>query len=952
MAIYRLHAGVFTRSAGQNVIASLAYRAGCKLTDERTGQSWDYSRRKGVAHAEIMAPDDAPPWVFDRAVLWNRVEAREDQSNHAAKAQLARNLELALPHEMTDAARLALVRGFIRAELTGRGMVVDFAIHAPHGTGDDRNWHAHLAVTLRRIKGEGFGNKDRAWNALFTDEKGFKAGAVISSEQFKGLRGRWAAHVNRALEQAGLEQRVDHRAYTARGIDREPEPKLGPFVLLMEGRGETTERGDAWRGVKARNAERAEAEAALTQARAVLAGLTRHHSTFTRHALAKAIHLETSDPAAFNAVMRSVETLPDLVRLGPDAEGRERFTTHDMRALESRMASDAAALAETRRHGVGDPRRVLQRGARSGLSDEQQTAVLHVTDAAGLVCLTGYAGAGKSRSLSVAREVWEAAGYRVQGLALSGIAAEGLEGGSGITSRTIASQLRRWESGRDGLTARDVLVLDEAGMVDSRTMEQLTAQVRAAGAKLVLVGDAQQLQAIGAGGAFRLLTARHGSATLKEIWRQKIGWQKDSTRDFAEGEIDRAFSRYEAAGCVHRHETDAAALDGMIAAWSADGAEHPESSRIMLAPQRVQVADLNSRARAALRQEEKLGPERVFQTAEGEQPFAVGDRLMFRRNERLLGVKNGTLGTVAGMTGAGLMVRLDSGRVVDVDTAVYPHVTHGYAATVHKAQGVTVDRVQVLAASNMDRHSVYVALTRQRDAVGFHWSGEAFRDRAALLRPLSRDGTKDTSLDYAPSSGGRVVDRCGRLDEIEAALRDARARLAALRRQVMPDRQDPPVPPWETARRGAEPNRYRGMVGARLSATRRLAARIMARVGWKREDAEMVDERKTSTPRLDALFGAAKGVTRQAGQVAGQVRDGIDNAAGSMARTVGGKMLDRMFGDTAPKLPLSAEQARVAQQRMKEENTEFQPKEELAKNREQNPGKWHHWQRGKGGMER
>lgn len=955
MAIYRLHAGVFTRTKGQNVIAALAYRAGCKLTDERTGQSWDYSRRGGVAYAEIMAPEGVPTWVFDRATLWNRVEAREDQSNHADKAQLARNLELALPYEISDAERLALVRGFIAEEMTARGMVVDFAIHAPHGKGDDRNWHAHLAVTLRRVEGESFGNKERAWNALFTDEKGFKAGALIASEQFKGLRGRWAAHVNRALEQSGCEERVDHRAYKDQGIDREPEPKLGPFVVMQEKRGAPTERGDAWRAVKERNAVRAETEQAMQRAEALLVELTRHHATFTRQSLAKAAHLEAEDVPAFEALMLAAEASRMLVRLGLDAEGRERFTTREMRALETGMAEDAAVLAASCRHGVGDPRRVTQRGARAGLSPEQQGAVVHVTGEAGLTCLTGYAGAGKSRSLAVAREVWEDAGYRVRGLALSGIAAEGLEGGSGIGARTIAAQLLRWDNGRDMLTARDVVVVDEAGMVDSRTMARLTAQVRGAGAKLVLVGDAQQLQAIGAGGAFRLMTRRHGAATLKEIWRQKADWQKAATRDFAEGRVATAFGRYEVAGCVQQHETDDDALTAMIGAWQAEGRAFPEASRIMLAPQRAQVAELNERARAALRAAGQLGEEQRVQTDEGELAVATGDRLMFRKNDRELGVKNGTLGTVAGIEGGRLTVWLDSGRDVEVELAAYRHVTHGYAATVHKAQGVTVDRVQVLAARNMDRHGAYVALTRQRESVTFHWSEESFKNRKRLLRYIGREGIKDTSLDYTHEGCGGQVERCRRLAEIEGAVRQVQDRLTRLQRLVEPGRGvSTRQPLWETARRGAEPNRYRSMIGAPWRATRRFAARIMARFGSARDrDAAMANENEASrTPHLDRLFGQAKTATREVGQVAAQARDGIENAAGGMAKQVSGKMLDRMFGDNAPKVPLSPAQAKIGQQRMKEEDTALQPKEELVKNREQNPGTWHHWQRDRGGMDR
>jgi ATP-dependent exoDNAse (exonuclease V) alpha subunit len=152
-----------------------------------------------------------------------------------------------------------------------------------------------------------------------------------------------------------------------------------------------------------------------------------------------------------------------------------------------------------------------------------------VTDGRGLSVVVGYAGTGKSAMLGVAREAWESAGYTVRGAALSGIAAEGLEHGSGIASRTIASLEHQWGQGRELLTSRDVLVIDEAGMVGTRQMERVLSHAADAGAKVVLVGDPQQLQAIEAGAAFRAIHERHGGVEISEVRRQHDGWQQDAT---------------------------------------------------------------------------------------------------------------------------------------------------------------------------------------------------------------------------------------------------------------------------------------------------------------------------------------------------------------------------------------------------------------------------------------
>ena len=193
--------------------------------------------------------------------------------------------------------------------------------------------------------------------------------------------------------------------------------------------------------------------------------------------------------------------------------------------------------------------KVAERGGLA-LGDEQRAAYQHVTSGSDLALVVGYAGTGKSAMLGVTRAAWEAEGYTVRGAALSGIAAEGLEGGSGIASRTLAGLEFAWKDGRDQLTSRDVLVVDEAGLVGSRQMARVLSAAEAAGAKVVLVGDAEQLQAIEAGAAFRALAERHGAAEISEVRRQRTEWQRSATRELATARTEGALDRYEAAGMV------------------------------------------------------------------------------------------------------------------------------------------------------------------------------------------------------------------------------------------------------------------------------------------------------------------------------------------------------------------------------------------------------------------
>lgn len=237
MAIYRFSAQVIGRSSGRSATAAAAYRAGVEILDERTGISHDYTRRSGVDETLILAPESAPSWAQDRAALWNAVESAEKRKD----AQLCREVQLALPCELSADQRRALVVGFVRDQWVSRGMVADVALHAPDREGDTRNHHAHVMLTMRSVGPEGFGPKVREWNDK----------ALLES-----WREAWQLHANRALELAGKSERIDHRTLQEQGIDRLPMIKLGPAVLGYERRtGEISrvrEDWEAWAGVSER----------------------------------------------------------------------------------------------------------------------------------------------------------------------------------------------------------------------------------------------------------------------------------------------------------------------------------------------------------------------------------------------------------------------------------------------------------------------------------------------------------------------------------------------------------------------------------------------------------------------------------------------------------------------------------------------------------------------------
>lgn len=735
MAIYHFSAKIISRANGSSALASAAYRSASRLHDQRLDRHHDFSNKAGVVHSEVMLPDSAPEHLADREKLWNAVEAAELRKD----AQVSREVEFAIARELNQTEGIRLARDFVEREFVAQGMIADLNVHWDVGADGEPKPHAHVMLTLRNVDEDGFGKKNRDWNRTDLLEK---------------WRERWAEHANQRLAELDIDARIDHRSLEAQGIDLEPQHKIGPAASRMAAKGLELERVDEHRDIARSNGAKI-----IAQPRIALDAITHNQATFTTQDLALFVHRHSDGKDQFDRVMAAVRASPELVALGKDGRGEDRFTSRDMIETEQRLARDTRKLAEREHHRVSDRDRehAIANAERRGLalSREQRSAFEHITDAKDLGVVVGYAGTGKSALLGVAREAWERAGYQVQGVALSGIAAENLESGSGIASRTIASLEHRWSQDRELLTREHVLVIDEAGMIGSRQMERVIAEAEKRGAKVVLVGDPEQLQAIEAGAAFRSVAERHGSVEITDIRRQREDWQRDATRHLATGRTGEALSAYEERGQVHAAETREQSRAELIERWDRDRAAAPAASRIILTHTNDEVQALNEAARQRLRIAGQLGEDIAVRAERGARTFAAGDRIMFLKNERGMGVKNGSLGIVQNVTSARMVVMLDDGRAVAFDLKDYAQIDHGYAATIHKAQGVTVDRVHVLATPGLDRHAAYVALSRHRDRVDLHYGRDDFADRSKLVRTLSRERSKDIASDYTQEFADR-----------------------------------------------------------------------------------------------------------------------------------------------------------------------------------------------------
>ena len=468
----------------------------------------------------------------------------------------------------------------------------------------------------------------------------------------------------------------------------------------------------------------------------LLADVTRERTMVeTRELEARAFELAAGveRPEAAREHLTGLQQSGELVQL----EGGW-WTTRELRELEQ-QALDTARERSSERVGVastGAREAGIEAAAeRHGhaLTEEQAQALEMITGEGGVVVLVGEAGTGKGVVLDAAREAWERDGQRVIGTAIAGATAQRLGADAGIgETMTTDSLIRRVEHDRLKLDRNTVVVIDEAGMADTRRLARLIEITDRSDSKLVLAGDQAQLSPIGAGGLFAELKDNVPTAQLSEVHRAKHDWERDAWGQLRQGDAERALGEYQDRGRLHIEETRADAGQRMVNDWAATRAAHPDDRVVMLTDASNHELDqLNKQAQEKRLDAGELGAQTVDLPG---RPYGLrfGDEVIFSAQHRVPGearVENGTRGQVfaARERDSNVVIRTQEPkpRYVEVSTREFDGLRLAYAQHVYKAQGLTTDRSLVLTGGwQTDRETSYVALTRARERTDVYTSRE------------------------------------------------------------------------------------------------------------------------------------------------------------------------------------------------------------------------------------
>lgn len=895
-----------------SVVGLSCYIERCAGRDELQDQSFSFSGRGEILASGVLVPENAPSWAQDAQQLWNEATAAEyvtDRktgefrlSKHGSP-QVAKSYVLALPKELSDADREALVRAYVAEQFSEARVAVQWAIHPDHaGTG---NVHAHLLVSTRRLEADGFGKKARELNPDFAFDRTAGRGRV--SEQDR-VGEKWAEFQNRFFRDRGIDLSVD------------PTRIVADLNLSSARFVENSDKEQMRAALAERNRE------AARDPDKALAHLTAREATFTARQVDAFLQKSGLPEVERIATREAIFSRPDLVRLEEVRQtqgGRsvvvERFTLQRIIEQESRVLGEGAALRGRGGHEASQTAWQAAEGSRT-LSDEQRAAFRSATGGHGLAIVQGRAGTGKSYTAGAIREAYEHDGFRVIGLAPTNTVAADMRADGFREGRTVASELMRQENGAAPWDRRTVVLVDEMAMLSTKDMDRLLGHARETGAKIVGFGDDRQLASIERGGLFGPLAELAQARELTQVTRQREDWQRLASAAAARGDFRSAIGAYADRNAIGWTETVEDAFKEVRSRWSDEQAAG--RSAFVYATTNDSVDRLNVELRQARIDLGQVGREgeRSFATEKGdrriETTISPGDRIQFHatvkdRSEGLE-LRNGEFGTVVGISGDRLRAHMDDGRLVAFDAAEHRGWGLGYAGTTYKGQGKTNESTILFYdnARAWSSRAAYVNLTRHKDRAHLVVPSGLAPGRKELAQQMSRDDGRRAAIAYRRAPERPAPERAAAPMEPE---REAQRRAASQSRPAAP-----PAAPNLRARQDVEATQARSADPSndRLDAALALAGSILSR----------------------AVVGATPGHAGAAGAnplpgPSAEIESGVRQAASAFEAERGLAAARDAFAAVREAQKL-AEQARIEAQRAKDVEIARQKQQEIERARQ------------------
>ncbi|MHB8270219.1 AAA family ATPase [Bradyrhizobium sp.] len=489
---------------------------------------------------------------------------------------------------------------------------------------------------------------------------------------------------------------------------------------------------------------------------AVVELMTQQRATFRGRDLDQVLSKQIKNKDERGVFTKEILTRPEIVSLSDVKDGPvTRYTTTRVLEAERQVLSAADGLAGNKQHEVDEKVRAKVLGAKefAGISREQARAFHHATGPEGIAIIDGQAGTGKSFSMAAIRKAYEAQGDRVIGLAPTNAVAQDMGRDGFARAATIHSELFAVKNGRASWNSRTVLMVDEAAMIDTKLMAQVTAFADKANAKLILVGDDRQLSSIDRGGMFAVLKDRHGAVELSEVRRHSRNDDRRAAELMAEGNFHDALARYDEKGNIKWTRTQEEAQAALVRKWAADTEADPAKTRFVFAYTNDDVSKINLAIRQVRRERGELGEDHKFATARGQEAYATGDRIQIIGTDKERGLLNGHAGTITKIKGTTIHLQLDgrAGRVIAFDAKEFKEFRHGYAGTIYKGQGRTLDQTYLYHSEHWRSAASYVALTRHRDKAEVFVARNTAPNLKELARQMARVDNRKAASHYYQS---------------------------------------------------------------------------------------------------------------------------------------------------------------------------------------------------------